>query len=593
MATSRALSNVFTLRDQYRLKSPRWGARANGSTDDLQAFLDFFTYAESLLPAASTQPDTSSGYSYGAVKLVLDPGRYYISSQLLIPPLVHIEGDGTGPVIIETDYNGSFIKVKNSAEGSYPYSYKLGRLANLRIRGDRTKASQILLDLLRFTQGEIENVDVENAGSHGIQLTECLAGRFASVRANGNVGAGWKLTSSAGPLPCNANSFVNCQGTENDAEGLNLDEALGNTWHGGVFENNYASSVFASMGASETATMRQLLISNTSRGNTFLGTWFEGEANAHVFVNNSSANATQLNTFAFCHFIPKGTGGNVDRAVLANRGTVAILYPDWQASSFRTINGSNAPFRVGKANTGRIYVDGVVQTGTSADIAQMVEDLNGADGNLSGLATVRDFSGALQRFFGRQQIFGEWGNTELDFYRTASSGSTDWDEFAWLSPQGFRLGLAFGGGTAAVDTILRRIGAGQMSVQELTGISGPNIKVTTSLLSAISGATVTASSLIPDGAFVVGVTTRITTTIGATGGTTGFQIGDGVDADRWGQKNTLTAGQTTTNADATANFSGAFTAANDVVITAVGGNFDGTGAIRVSVAYLDATPPAA
>ena len=121
--------------------------------------------------------------------------------------------------------------------------------------------------------------------------------------------------------------------------------------------------------------------------------------------------------------------------------------------------------------------------------------------------------------------------------------------------------------------------------------AGPNLKTASTLLSAVSGATVTATSLVPDGAFVLGVTTRITTTLGTSNGTTGYNVGDGTDADRWGAITGTAAGTISTNADATANFTGAFTAANNVVLTAVGGNFDGTGAIRVTVVYIDTTAP--
>lgn len=134
---------------------------------------------------------------------------------------------------------------------------------------------------------------------------------------------------------------------------------------------------------------------------------------------------------------------------------------------------------------------------------------------------------------------------------------------------------------------------GYFGTSVVTGAAGTsNIKQATTLLSAVSGATVTATSLIPDGAFVLGVVTRVTTQLGNGSGTTGYQVGDGSDADRWGSVTGLTVGTDTDNTDATASFVGAFTSANNVVITANGGNFDGTGAIRVTVLYIDTTAPA-
>lgn len=104
---------------------------------------------------------------------------------------------------------------------------------------------------------------------------------------------------------------------------------------------------------------------------------------------------------------------------------------------------------------------------------------------------------------------------------------------------------------------------------------------------ATAGATVTAAGLIPAGAVVVGVTTRVMTALGASGGTTGYRVGDGADADRWGAAAGVAAGTKTENANWTADTAPPiFLAAQDVVLTADGGNFDGTGVVAIDVAYL-------
>jgi hypothetical protein len=132
----------------------------------------------------------------------------------------------------------------------------------------------------------------------------------------------------------------------------------------------------------------------------------------------------------------------------------------------------------------------------------------------------------------------------------------------------------------------------------LSGVMSANgagfaIKNVTALLSAVNGATVTATNLIPAGSFVLGVTTRITTALGTGGGTTGYQVGDGSDADRWGVSAAVTLGTQTGQAasPATANPTGYFASAQSVVITAAGGSFNGTGAIRVVASYIDLTAP--
>jgi hypothetical protein len=111
------------------------------------------------------------------------------------------------------------------------------------------------------------------------------------------------------------------------------------------------------------------------------------------------------------------------------------------------------------------------------------------------------------------------------------------------------------------------------------------IKHATTTLSGVTGATVTATSLIPAKANVLGVNTVVTTALGTGSGTTGYTVGDGADADRWGAVTGTIAGTDTDGTNATADPTGWFTAANNVVITAAGGNFDGTGAILVDVAY--------
>lgn len=112
------------------------------------------------------------------------------------------------------------------------------------------------------------------------------------------------------------------------------------------------------------------------------------------------------------------------------------------------------------------------------------------------------------------------------------------------------------------------------------------LKSAKTTLSGVSGATVTATSLIPDGALVVGVTTKVTTALGTGNGTSGYQVGDGTDADRWGQVAAVASGTTTDNTNATSTTVTLFTSENNVVITADGGNFDGTGVIDVCVFYL-------
>ena len=110
-------------------------------------------------------------------------------------------------------------------------------------------------------------------------------------------------------------------------------------------------------------------------------------------------------------------------------------------------------------------------------------------------------------------------------------------------------------------------------------------------VTAAVGATATATNLIPAKAQLIGIATRITTELGASTGTTGYTVGDGSDPDRWGTAAAVTVGTVTDQDQATADPSGYFNAANNVVLTATGGNFDGTGVIRVVAAVLTMQAP--
>jgi len=97
------------------------------------------------------------------------------------------------------------------------------------------------------------------------------------------------------------------------------------------------------------------------------------------------------------------------------------------------------------------------------------------------------------------------------------------------------------------------------------------------------------ANAISAGATVVGVATRVTTTIT---GCTSISIGDETDDDRFGVLIALTAGTTTTNADWTITSTPVYAAATDIVITAVGGGASFTaGAMRVCVYYVAPTAP--
>lgn len=120
-----------------------------------------------------------------------------------------------------------------------------------------------------------------------------------------------------------------------------------------------------------------------------------------------------------------------------------------------------------------------------------------------------------------------------------------------------------------------------------------NVRSAIATVSSAAGPTLTAVGLIPKGSFMIGLTARITTSFGTSSGLTDFDVGDGTTLDRWANSLAITSGTTMdmTNSEVVFTIGGFFIAATDVVLTAVGGNFDGTGVIELIVHYLDCTAP--
>ena len=104
-----------------------------------------------------------------------------------------------------------------------------------------------------------------------------------------------------------------------------------------------------------------------------------------------------------------------------------------------------------------------------------------------------------------------------------------------------------------------------------------------------AGASVTTTISIPKYTHLIGVTTRVTTAIGESNGTTGYQVGDGTDPDLWGAITGVALGTTSDRTNFTAvDALGPDGSDRTITLTAVGGNFDGTGVIEVCAFYLAA-----
>ena len=102
-----------------------------------------------------------------------------------------------------------------------------------------------------------------------------------------------------------------------------------------------------------------------------------------------------------------------------------------------------------------------------------------------------------------------------------------------------------------------------------------------------AGGTSTVSGIIPENTVVYGVTGRVLSDIG---GATGLQVGVAGSADRYG------SGIGTTSGAWLRGLTGSpltYYAATDLILTAEGGVFDGTGMLRLAVHFAELTLPRA
>ncbi len=149
-----------------------------------------------------------------------------------------------------------------------------------------------------------------------------------------------------------------------------------------------------------------------------------------------------------------------------------------------------------------------------------------------------------------------------------------------------------GAATLNVDTTNREVTADGNVLRfradsSIVGSNNLEIRQARTSVSTAAGSSVTAAGLIPAGSFVIGVNVRVLTLVT---GPTGFDVGDGIDVDRWGNSIAVAGSTTTTIVDYTTGAVTTFQVANDVVITSDGVDFTG-GTIRIVVNYLTLTGP--
>ena len=96
----------------------------------------------------------------------------------------------------------------------------------------------------------------------------------------------------------------------------------------------------------------------------------------------------------------------------------------------------------------------------------------------------------------------------------------------------------------------------------------------------------TLTDFITGGSRVFGVTTEILTSLGTSQGLSRVAIGDASSLNRWGEQPVLTSGAQTDQGDFQDGALPIYPEDTDVVLSAIGGLFDGTGHIEVTLHYF-------
>jgi hypothetical protein len=170
-----------------------------------------------------------------------------------------------------------------------------------------------------------------------------------------------------------------------------------------------------------------------------------------------------------------------------------------------------------------------------------------------------------------------------------------------IGPQALRFGasinsvdVAFLREAANLIAIIKQFSGGDyadMALRNLRAASGANgqytgVKVLTELLTIAASATSTTAIQIPANAIVLAVSVRVTVAVTCT---STFTVGDGGNATRY---STAAVSKAATSTDVgTAGFSYRPGSATAVVITPDSTPSDATGRVRVTISYIEVTPP--
>ncbi len=150
-------------------------------------------------------------------------------------------------------------------------------------------------------------------------------------------------------------------------------------------------------------------------------------------------------------------GALVDRALVAQGGTIDIHNPWAAQNAYPTINGSNAPFRINhdQVSIGIYNAKGAVVSGIG-----LVEKMDGSKLGLDNSL----------RQVGRDAIYGNDRHFTGFGAVSAMEFLTDTEQVhPYFRVEPFRRALAFGSGGAVPDTFLKRLGVGVLGMDTSRG----------------------------------------------------------------------------------------------------------------------------
>ena len=422
-----------------------YGADPTGVADSTAAIQAAFDYAGSLSISDTIYSPVEANYVLkGGTTVFMPAGKYRTTATLNVPLNVNLKGAGRNSTLISSSYDGTILR--NYCVPTVPGTY--GQPGNFWrdfcVSGDKTKTSQVGIDLLRWDLCLMSNVLIQSCGSHGIIISQCLISLFELVDCENNGGDGMGLRDgyissvdgTPNNLPTNVCTFNVCHSIGNSGVGLRLAQYGNGSFGGGVNGCifNGCSFEYNNTTAAAGTGYNVYITTDCAMVNEFNECWVEDTAvNAHFYVDHADAgSSTRFNNL---HHFCAGSSNLPNRAIIVNRGNVYINGAFGNNSSYKSIGGSISPFRLNTANNTHIWATNL--SGCSVTDNNYVEDQNNVSTGLYNYLNMNNY-GAV---YGPSSLKGQAGQY-LDQWRTETQ------TFPFVAMEG-GAGLVVGTGSAA------------------------------------------------------------------------------------------------------------------------------------------------